>query len=141
MYTSLYRKAREGEDEAHNGTKEGALIDSGTEDRGYIDGGTKLMREESELESVRKGEESKRGGISKIYIYTIKGTGPLEPFPCGENKAREGILVTCFSSVVYAWGLHLKGPVYISIFKPGSIVIAATLSVIIFLGDALYLGT
>ncbi|CAL0312737.1 unnamed protein product [Lupinus luteus] len=51
-----------------------------------------------------------------------------------------GILVTCFSALVYAWCLHLKGPVYVSIFKPGSIVIAATLSVI-FLGDALYLGT
>ncbi|CAL0312741.1 unnamed protein product [Lupinus luteus] len=51
-----------------------------------------------------------------------------------------GILVTCFSALVYAWALHLKGPVYISIFKPGSIVIAAALSVI-FLGDALYLGT
>ncbi|OIV93892.1 hypothetical protein TanjilG_05595 [Lupinus angustifolius] len=51
-----------------------------------------------------------------------------------------GILITCFSSLVYAWGLRLKGPVYISIFKPASIVIAATLSVI-FLGEALYLGT
>ncbi|KAE9614351.1 hypothetical protein Lal_00016646 [Lupinus albus] len=51
-----------------------------------------------------------------------------------------GILITCLSSVVYAWGLHLKGPVYISIFKPASIVIAATLSVI-FLGDALHFGT
>ncbi|CAL0312740.1 unnamed protein product [Lupinus luteus] len=52
----------------------------------------------------------------------------------------QGILVTCFCFVVCAWGLRLKGPVYVSIFKPGSIVIAATLSVI-FLGDALYLGT
>ncbi|OIW09739.1 hypothetical protein TanjilG_23879 [Lupinus angustifolius] len=51
-----------------------------------------------------------------------------------------GLLITCLSSLVYAWGLHLKGPVYISIFKPASIVIAATLSVI-FLGDALHLGT
>ncbi|KAE9614355.1 putative EamA domain-containing protein [Lupinus albus] len=51
-----------------------------------------------------------------------------------------GILITCICSVVYAWGLRIKGPVYISIFKPASIVIAATLSVI-FLGEALYFGT
>ena len=42
-------------------------------------------------------------------------------------------------SVVLAWVLHLKGPVYVSIFKPLSIVIAAAMGVI-FLGDALYLG-
>ncbi|KAK4603754.1 hypothetical protein RGQ29_012313 [Quercus rubra] len=43
-------------------------------------------------------------------------------------------------SVVIAWALHLKGPVYVSIFKPLSIVIAAAMGVI-FLGDALYLGS
>ncbi|KAG2325228.1 hypothetical protein Bca52824_007956 [Brassica carinata] len=37
------------------------------------------------------------------------------------------------------WGLHLKGPVYISLFKPLSIVIAVAMGAI-FLGDALYLG-
>ena len=41
--------------------------------------------------------------------------------------------------VVHTWGLHLKGPVYVSIFKPLSIAIAAAMS-FIFLGDALYLG-
>ncbi|KAF1890121.1 hypothetical protein Lal_00025454 [Lupinus albus] len=51
-----------------------------------------------------------------------------------------GVLCTGLSSLVHTWGLHLKGPLYISIFKPLSIAIAATLSVII-LGDALYLGT
>ncbi|KAK5835321.1 hypothetical protein PVK06_011009 [Gossypium arboreum] len=44
-----------------------------------------------------------------------------------------------FSSFVIAWGLHLKGPVYIAIFKPVSIAIAAFMSAI-FLGDSLYLG-
>ncbi|CAL0318371.1 unnamed protein product [Lupinus luteus] len=51
-----------------------------------------------------------------------------------------GVLCTGLSSLVHTWGLHLKGPLYISIFKPLSIAIAATLSVVI-LGDALYLGT
>lgn len=45
-----------------------------------------------------------------------------------------------FSSFVIAWGLHLKGPVYIAIFKPVSIAIAAFMSAI-FLGDSLYLGS
>ncbi|RDY11921.1 WAT1-related protein, partial [Mucuna pruriens] len=45
-----------------------------------------------------------------------------------------------FSTVVHTWGLHLKGPVYVSIFKPLSIAIAAAMSVI-FLGEDLYLGS
>ncbi|XP_050271324.1 WAT1-related protein At5g40230-like [Quercus robur] len=44
------------------------------------------------------------------------------------------------STIVHTWGLHLKGPVYVSIFKPLSIAIAAAMGVI-FLGDALYLGS
>ncbi|XP_042969796.1 WAT1-related protein At5g40230-like isoform X2 [Carya illinoinensis] len=43
-----------------------------------------------------------------------------------------------FMAVDHSWGLRLKGPVYISIFKPLSIAIAAAMGVI-FLGDALYL--
>ncbi|OIW09754.1 hypothetical protein TanjilG_14277 [Lupinus angustifolius] len=52
----------------------------------------------------------------------------------------QGILNTCLSTLVYAWAVRLKGALYVSIFKPASIVIAATLSVI-FLGDSLYVGT
>ncbi|KAK7339426.1 hypothetical protein VNO77_20091 [Canavalia gladiata] len=51
-----------------------------------------------------------------------------------------GFFCTGLSSLVHTWGIHLKGPVYVSSFKPLSIAIAAALSVI-FLGDALYLGT
>ncbi|KAL1314847.1 hypothetical protein AAHE18_16G218200 [Arachis hypogaea] len=46
----------------------------------------------------------------------------------------------CMVSVVHTWAIHLKGPVYVSIFKPLSVVIAAAMSVI-FLGDALYIGS
>ena len=46
---------------------------------------------------------------------------------------------SAFSNIVHTWGLHLKGPLYISIFRPLSIAIAAAIGVI-FLGDALYLG-
>ncbi|KAK8484201.1 hypothetical protein V6N13_110928 [Hibiscus sabdariffa] len=45
-----------------------------------------------------------------------------------------------YSSLVIAWGLHLKGPVYVAIFSPLSIAIAAFMSAI-FLGDSLYLGS
>ncbi|CAL9014568.1 unnamed protein product [Prunus brigantina] len=51
-----------------------------------------------------------------------------------------GCLGSSFGSLVHTWGLHLKGPVFISIFKPLSIAIAAAFSVI-FLGDALSLGS
>ncbi|KAK7293321.1 hypothetical protein RJT34_16184 [Clitoria ternatea] len=47
---------------------------------------------------------------------------------------------TFFSTVVYTWGVHIKGPVYVSIFKPLSVAIAAAMSAI-FLGEALYLGS
>ncbi|KAB1211732.1 hypothetical protein CJ030_MR6G023253 [Morella rubra] len=49
-------------------------------------------------------------------------------------------VASCFITVVHTWGLHLKGPLYISIFMPLSIGIAAAMGVI-FLGDALYLGS
>ncbi|KAK8710225.1 hypothetical protein V6N13_145560 [Hibiscus sabdariffa] len=44
------------------------------------------------------------------------------------------------SSSVHIWGLHMKGPIYVVIFKPLSIAIAAFMSAI-FLGDSLYLGS
>ncbi|XP_027351464.1 WAT1-related protein At4g15540-like [Abrus precatorius] len=51
-----------------------------------------------------------------------------------------GFFCTGLSCLVHTWGLHLKGPVYVSIFKPLSIVIAAAMS-FIFLGEALHFGT
>ncbi|CAH2080011.1 unnamed protein product [Thlaspi arvense] len=51
-----------------------------------------------------------------------------------------GGLVSSFGSVIHTWGLHLKGPVYISLFKPLSIVIAVAMGAI-FLGDALHIGS
>ncbi|KAH9742062.1 WAT1-related protein [Citrus sinensis] len=44
-----------------------------------------------------------------------------------------------FNTIIHTWGLRLKGPVYIAIFKPLSVVIAA-ITGIIFLGDTLHLG-
>ncbi|KAK9925244.1 hypothetical protein M0R45_033573 [Rubus argutus] len=51
-----------------------------------------------------------------------------------------GFFSTAFSTIVKTWSLNLKGPVYVSIFSPLSIVIA-TASSVIFLGDDLCLGS
>ncbi|KAI9101593.1 hypothetical protein K1719_023837 [Acacia pycnantha] len=50
----------------------------------------------------------------------------------------KGFIVTCLSCLIHAWCLHLKGLVYVSMFKPLSITIAAAMSVIL-LGNALHL--
>ncbi|GMI98174.1 Usually multiple acids move in and out Transporters 40 [Hibiscus trionum] len=51
-----------------------------------------------------------------------------------------GLFAHSFSAVVHTWGVRLKGPVFVAIFKPTSIVIAAAMGAI-FLGEALYLGS
>ncbi|XP_014517574.1 WAT1-related protein At3g28050 [Vigna radiata var. radiata] len=51
-----------------------------------------------------------------------------------------GIFNKFLSSAIYAWGIHLKGPVYVAMFKPLSIVIAVAMGVM-FLGDTLYVGS
>lgn len=43
------------------------------------------------------------------------------------------------SNSVYCWMLHLKGPVYVTSFKPLNVVIAVAMGVM-FLGDTLHLG-
>ncbi|XP_057769399.1 WAT1-related protein At3g28050-like isoform X2 [Salvia miltiorrhiza] len=50
-----------------------------------------------------------------------------------------GVLNGCISNTVDSWLLHLRGPVYVAMFKPLQIAIAAAMGVII-LGDTLYLG-
>ncbi|KAI9120657.1 hypothetical protein K1719_007690 [Acacia pycnantha] len=51
-----------------------------------------------------------------------------------------GLLCTGLSCLIEIWGLHLKGPVYVSMFRPLSLAIAAAMGVI-FLGEALHLGS
>ncbi|PIN23558.1 hypothetical protein CDL12_03721 [Handroanthus impetiginosus] len=51
-----------------------------------------------------------------------------------------GIIGSGFGTMVRTWGLRVKGPVYVALFKPLSIAIAAILGVS-FLGDDLYLGS
>lgn len=47
--------------------------------------------------------------------------------------------MSVFRIGVHVWCLHKKGPVYVAMFKPLGIAIAVAM-VVLFLGDALYLG-
>ncbi|KAK3033555.1 hypothetical protein RJ639_032403 [Escallonia herrerae] len=51
-----------------------------------------------------------------------------------------GLYGSSFATAILTWGLRLKGPVYVALFTPLSIAIAAIMGVI-FLGDSLYLGS
>lgn len=51
-----------------------------------------------------------------------------------------GIFGSFLNNTVHTWVLRLKGPVYVTMFKPLSIAIAVAMGVII-LGDTLYLGS
>ncbi|KAL8166774.1 hypothetical protein V2J09_008273 [Rumex salicifolius] len=49
-----------------------------------------------------------------------------------------GILVSSTCTIIHTWGLRLKGPVYIALFRPMSIAIAAVMSAV-FLHERLHL--
>ncbi|XP_076928567.1 WAT1-related protein At5g40240-like [Bidens hawaiensis] len=51
-----------------------------------------------------------------------------------------GISIGFLNGLIQIWTLRLKGPVYVAMFKPFSIVIAVVMGVI-FLGDSLHLGS
>ncbi|CAN7078576.1 hypothetical protein Bca4012_077738 [Brassica carinata] len=94
--------------------------------------------------------------ITVVFLYSLCGTlisAPvcmfaeknltsflLKPDVSLVSIMYTGALVSSLGTVIHTWGLHLKGPVYISLFKPLSIVIAVGMSAI-FLGDAIHLGS
>ncbi|KAK3407777.1 hypothetical protein EUGRSUZ_J00147 [Eucalyptus grandis] len=51
-----------------------------------------------------------------------------------------GIFVQCLRNCVHTWAIRLKGPLYVAMFKPVSVVIAFVMG-FFFLGDALCLGS
>ncbi|CAI0455426.1 unnamed protein product [Linum tenue] len=51
-----------------------------------------------------------------------------------------GLLGSCLKSVVRAWVVRKKGPVFVVMFKPFSVVIAVAMGAM-FLGDTLYVGS
>ncbi|XP_042024508.1 WAT1-related protein At3g28050-like [Salvia splendens] len=67
-------------------------------------------------------------------IWIIKPDIALVSIVCS------GVLNGCISNSVDSWLLHMRGPVYVAMFKPLQIAIAAAMGVII-LGDTLYLGS
>ncbi|XP_031741939.1 WAT1-related protein At3g28050 isoform X2 [Cucumis sativus] len=52
----------------------------------------------------------------------------------------QGLFGSCLNNTVHTWALRLKGPVFVAMFKPLSIVVAIVMGVL-FLGDSLYLGS
>ncbi|KAK4847135.1 hypothetical protein QYF36_026005 [Acer negundo] len=51
-----------------------------------------------------------------------------------------GLFASIISNAIHTWGVRVKGPVYVAMFKPLSIVIAVAMGVM-FLGDTLHLGS
>ncbi|KAF8399293.1 hypothetical protein HHK36_015158 [Tetracentron sinense] len=51
-----------------------------------------------------------------------------------------GVMGCLLCTTIHIWGLRLKGPVYVAMFKPFTIVIAVVMGVM-FLGDTLHLGS
>ncbi|XP_021682041.2 WAT1-related protein At3g28050 [Hevea brasiliensis] len=51
-----------------------------------------------------------------------------------------GLFGSCLNNTVHTWALHLKGPVFVAMFKPLSIAIAVAMGAM-FLGDTLHLGS
>lgn len=51
-----------------------------------------------------------------------------------------GLFGSFLGNSLHVWAIHLKGPVYVAMFKPLSIAIAAAMGVV-FLGDTLHLGS
>ncbi|KAG9158473.1 hypothetical protein Leryth_013208 [Lithospermum erythrorhizon] len=52
----------------------------------------------------------------------------------------QGLFGSCLNNAVHAWIIRIRGPVYVSMFKPLAIAIAVAMGVML-LGDSLYLGS
>ncbi|KFK33719.1 hypothetical protein AALP_AA5G051100 [Arabis alpina] len=51
-----------------------------------------------------------------------------------------GLFGSCINNTIHTWALRIKGPLFVSMFKPLSIAIAVAMGVI-FLRDSLYIGS
>lgn len=86
-------------------------------------------------------------GISGLFVAGVAGlvmAQDLDAWKLQPNLLLVTILYMGFSSgflnvVIQIWTLRLKGPVYVAMFKPLTIVIAIVMGVL-FLGDLLHLG-
>ncbi|KAI9119694.1 hypothetical protein K1719_009083 [Acacia pycnantha] len=85
-----------------------------------------------------------------VPIWYILQTQVIQEYPaklivvflfnlCGTIISAPGLLCTGLCCLIEIWALHLKGPVYVSMFRPLSVAVAAAMGVI-FLREALHLG-
>ncbi|CAL1391924.1 unnamed protein product [Linum trigynum] len=78
-----------------------------------------------------------------VALYT-EGTSAspwiLRPNVALASVLCTGLLGSCLKSVVRAWVVRKKGPVFVVMFKPFSVVIAVAMGAM-FLGDTLYVGS
>ncbi|KAJ4902671.1 WAT1-related protein [Raphanus sativus] len=75
-----------------------------------------------------------------LFLESNMTSWVLKPDISLASIVYSGFLVSMFGALTHTWGLHLKGPVYVSLFRPLSIAIAVAMGAI-FLGDALHLGS
>ncbi|XP_075474984.1 WAT1-related protein At3g28050-like [Primulina tabacum] len=80
------------------------------------------------------------GGIVGFFVEPDSSKWKITPSVALASYLCSGIFGCCLNNAVHAWALHVRGPVYVAMFKPLSIAIAAAMGVII-LGDTLYLGS
>ncbi|CAN1272751.1 WAT1-related protein At3g28050 [Linum perenne] len=82
--------------------------------------------------------------VAAVVALITEGTSPTA-WILGPNIALasvfcSGILGSCLNIIVHTWALRIKGPVFVAMFRPLSIVIALVMGVV-FLGDTLHLGS
>ncbi|KAG2261325.1 hypothetical protein Bca52824_068404 [Brassica carinata] len=62
---------------------------------------------------------------------------------CMEDKTKyssSGVFGSCINNTIHTWALRIKGPLFVPMLKPLSIVIAVAMGMI-FLRDSLYIGS
>ncbi|KAL4588723.1 hypothetical protein LXL04_001618 [Taraxacum kok-saghyz] len=87
-------------------------------------------------------------GLSGMIVAAIAGLVMVRDLDAWKLKPDKmlasiiymGISTGFLSGLIQVWALRLKGPVYVAMFKPLSIVIALVMG-LVFLGDSLHLGS
>ncbi|XP_057721181.1 WAT1-related protein At3g28050-like isoform X1 [Arachis stenosperma] len=78
--------------------------------------------------------------IVGIFTETNPGAWKIGVDTALASVLCSGIFGSFLNNAVHTWVLRIKGPVYVAMFKPLSIVIAVAMGVM-FLGDSLHLGS
>ncbi|KAG8635055.1 WAT1-related protein At3g28050 [Manihot esculenta] len=78
--------------------------------------------------------------IVALFTYGASCSWIIRPGLALASIVCSGVFGSCLNNTVHTWALHLKGPVFVAMFKPLSIAIAVAMGAM-FLGDALHLGS